>query len=130
MSSHSNSNQATRELTHTEYELSEWLLRNGDKDNTRYLSQLKNAQVSGTCNCGCASVDFTISGKPATHSQGLEVLSDFLWRSEAGNLMGVFVFAEQEQLAGLEVWSVDGEETPTSLPEPRQLVSWQEGRNA
>ena len=44
--------------------------------------------------------------------------------------MGVFVFAEQEQLAGLEVWSVDGEETPTSLPEPRQLVSWQEGRNA
>ncbi len=47
----------------------------------------------------------------------MEILTpDYFWNAPGGGLCGIFVFAEQEQLAGLDVWSVDGAETPYVLP--------------
>ncbi len=46
----------------------------------------------------------------------MEVLSDYEWRGPGGELFGVFVFACDGVLAGLEVWSIDGLLTPKLLP--------------
>jgi len=126
----SESIEEQRPLSKEEYELSKWLLLHSGKDTEGYLQQLENATVSGKCPCGCASVDFSVSGKKANYSAGLEVLSEYLWRDESGNLMGIFVFAHENRLSGLEVWSVDGEKTPSTLPASEDLVSFEEVRNA
>ena len=130
MSQHSDSSREVRNLTQAEHQLTEWLLLQSGSKNHKYLAQLSDARVAGKCQCGCASVDFSITEKTPHRGAGLEILADYLWRSESGNLMGVFVFAQEEQLAGLEVWSVDGEETPTELPTTEQLIPCEEGRNA
>lgn len=38
--------------------------------------------------------------------------------------------SDNDQLAGLEVWSVDGEETPVRLPAIGKLTPYSEGSNA
>ena len=50
------------------------------------------------------------------------MLSDHQWRDQQGNLFGVFAFANAGRLAGLEVWSIDGEAKPSELPDPAVLV--------
>jgi hypothetical protein len=50
----------------------------------------------------------------------MQVMGDHMWEDAAGHTFGVFVFAKGNQLAGLEVWSVDGDAIPTALPE----VGW------
>jgi hypothetical protein len=46
----------------------------------------------------------------------MQILSDYQWRDPKGHLGGVFVFARQGVLAGLEVWSIDGEAAIDRLP--------------
>jgi hypothetical protein len=49
------------------------------------------------------------------------VHGDHEWQAHAGHRYGVFVFSKDGWLAGLEVWSIDGEAIPTELPDWRQL---------
>jgi hypothetical protein len=51
----------------------------------------------------------------------MEVVSDFWWRTPRGNLCGAFVFLREGVLAGIDLWSIDGAETPSQLPRPEQL---------
>ena len=111
-----------RDLTHEERSLLEWLLQHGYSDAERMLPHLAGARVVRRCGCGCASVDFSVDGREPRRGSGLKVLSDHCWRSARGNLMGVFAFARDGQLAGLEVWSIDGLETPSQLPRAEELV--------
>lgn len=110
-----------RPLTDRESELVRWLLANGKKGAERYLPQVERARVVQRCGCGCASVDFGLDGNKSNLRGGMEVLSDCSWQTSSGNLCGVFVFAREEHLAGLEVWSIDGGETPKDLPPPSEL---------
>jgi hypothetical protein len=112
-----------RLLNYAERELTAWLLRHGCGDAGEFLAQLDRAEVVAQCRCGCASIDFSIDGrKPQTF--GMRVLSDYQWKDERGYLFGVMVFEQDDLLAGLDVWSIDGQATPIELPSIQSLVPY------
>ena len=104
-----------RPLTQQEATLVRWLLQHGKPGASDHVSEIERLHVVSRCSCGCASVDFV--DEPG----GLEVLSDYKWEDDHGHAFGVFVFAKGGTLAGLEVWSIDGQATPRSLPDPHVL---------
>ena len=110
-----------RLLTSKEAQLAGWLLAHGVLEAVSFEPQLTSARVVARCGCGCASIDFAVGGRRGRASEGMAVLSDYQWRDSSGNLFGVFVFAYGNTLGGLEVWSIDGQATPTQLPEIEQL---------
>jgi hypothetical protein len=113
--------EVDRLLTTEERSVVHWLLEHGDGENSAFLAQLEQARVSRLCTCGCASIDFSINGKrPKTF--GMRVLSDYQWRSEQGHLCGAFVFEQDGLLAGLDLWSIDGQSTPDAMPPIESLV--------
>jgi hypothetical protein len=104
-----------RPLTQKEFDLVAWLLRNGNKGAETYLHQLDKANVVAHCKCGCASIDFSIDEKRPTKFE-MCVLADYQWRSENDHLFGIFVFEQDGLLAGLDVWSIDGQSDALTLP--------------
>jgi len=110
-----------RPLERAEEELLVWLLKNGKADADQFIDQVPRLEVVGKCGCGCASIDFAIRGKPKTKSGGLHILSDYQWKDSSENIFGVFAVSKENEIAGIEVWSIDGNETPTHLPNPAQL---------
>ena len=66
-------------------------------------------------------MNFGFEGKVPDQGVGLEVLSDWYWGTQGKDLSGVFAFAKDGKLAGIEVWSVDGSSTPTELPHVENL---------
>ena len=111
-----------RPLTTREIALTQWLLEHGESNAARFLDQLPRARVASRCPCGCASVDFAIDGQRAPTGTGMDILADYEWRGPAGELFGVFAYAQRDLLGGIEVWSIDGEATPTHLPDPSDLT--------
>ena len=109
-------------MTDREVMLTTWLLEHDEAGAERFVPQLRRARVVARCPCGCASVDFAIDGQRAPTGEGMEILADYQWRGTAGELFGVFVFARRDLLSGLEVWSIDGEATPTALPDTSELT--------
>jgi len=52
----------------------------------------------------------------------MHILSDYSWIDDKGYTVGIFVFSVSGQLAGLEVYSADGESDNSQLPDTAQLV--------
>ena len=111
-----------RPLTAQESALTTWLLEHGEAAAAQFVPQVARARVVARCPCGCASVDFAIDGQRHPAGEGMQILSDYQWHGAGGELFGIFVFARGNFLSGLEVWSIDGEATPTFLPEPSVLT--------
>jgi hypothetical protein len=103
--------------------LTRWMIEHGNCDRDRFLSQLEAARVCSQCTCGCASIDFQIGDHPINSKSGLQILGDFIYGDEQACLFGAFVFAQDDWLAGLEVYSMSGE-IPTVLPAPESLRPW------
>jgi len=119
---HTSSNiEIDRPLTSEERSVVQWLLEHGDADNAKFLEQLEQARVASLCGCGCASIDFAVGGKRPIHS-AIRVLSDYQWRDGHGHLFGAYVFEQDGLLAGLDLWSIDGQSTPTAMPPIARLV--------
>jgi hypothetical protein len=118
----------SRPLSIAERSITKWMLEHGGRDNSKYLLQLDKATVIRTCDCGCASVDFQIQDLPMNASAGLDILSDYLYKVES-EVFGIFVFAKDEVLAGLEVYSCSGESTPKTLPETSSLIPFEKAAN-
>jgi hypothetical protein len=110
-----------RPFTSQEISLIEWLLVNGGCPATNYLEQLRRARVVARCACGCASINLGIGGRAPTTSGPLKILADYWWKTQDGHQFGVFLFARDAALAGLDVWSVDGLATANHLPAVDQL---------
>ena len=89
------------------------------------LSELDELSVASECRCGCASIDFAINGSPVDQLGGITVIADYLYHSEQKFQMGCFLFMSNGHIAGLEVWSVDGAETPSRLPLPVELYGYE-----
>src|SRR5690606_2297064 len=119
----------SRALTESEDAVVRWLLEHGGVGANEFLPQLDQAAVVSHCSCGCASIDFAISGTRPT-DPAMHVLSDFQWQDAQGNLFGAFVFEQQGLLAGLELWSIDGLATPSSLPPLEALVPYDSSQQA
>lgn len=111
-----------RELTPEEHALVQWLLERGEPEATAFLPQLATARVVARCSCGCASSDFSIAGTEPTRDGSMDILSDYSWHDSAGHLFGAFIFARGGRLAGLDLWSIDGQATATQLPNTRELT--------
>ncbi|MGH9817701.1 MAG: hypothetical protein ACRD6I_16625 [Candidatus Acidiferrales bacterium] len=116
MSKHESAIPESRDLTPKERDFLRWLLDHGKPSAAAHLGEIQRVRVVSRCGCGCASIDFT--NAPGA----LEILSDHEWQDEQGRRFGAFAFAKQGQLAGIEVWSVDGLATPASLPDPNVLT--------
>lgn len=111
-----------RPLSGEERSLIEWLLEHGDGYNTAFVAQLNQANVIAHCACGCASIDLAIAGKRG--AGGMRVLADFQWITAEGYACGAFVFEQDGLLAGLDLWSIDGETIPSSLPSTSDLLPY------
>ena len=112
-----------RALTAEERLVVHWLLEHGDGDNEAFLAQLGQARVARLCACGCASIDLSIDGKRPAHF-AMRVLSDYQWRNTQGHLCGAFVFEQDGLLAGLDLWSIDGQSTPDAMPPIESLIPY------
>jgi len=112
-----------RMLTREERSLVEWLLEHGDQGAMEFFPQLALAQVVAHCRCGCASIDFAIDGQ-RPKKFAMRVLSDYQWRDEQGRLFGAMVFEQDDLLAGLDLWSIDGAGIPSTLPAPALLLPY------
>jgi hypothetical protein len=119
-----------RELTPEEHALVQWLLERGEPGETAFLPQLATARVAARCSCGCASINFSIGGTQPSRDGRMDILSDYSWRDSAGHLFGAFVFARDGRLAGLDLWSIDGQATATQLPKPGELTPLEITRSA
>ena len=110
-----------RPLSPEEQTLVAWLLKHGNSRAVAALAQVDSARVVERCPCGCPSVDFSIDGVTAAIRSGMEVVSEFWWRTQRGNLCGAYVFLRADHLAGLDLWSIDGLEAIDELPDPQVL---------
>ena len=87
-----------------------------------FETQIRDARVVSRCGCGCPSIEFSISGTAPSGGSGLrDVTDEFYWTSKDGHIYAVVAYEKANQLAGLEIYSVDGLSTPTSLPQLPEL---------
>lgn len=105
-----------RPLTEEERAFLSWLLSEGGDRSRAYLSQLEKAHVIGRCVCGCPSINLSVGGVTHYGSTGMDTLCTYRWSSPQRHLFEVFVFACGGLLAGIDLWSVDGQSTPKTIP--------------
>ena len=105
-----------RALTDTELDFIKWLLEHGNERARLFLPQIERAWVTGRCNCGCASINFSIDGVTHYGEAGMEILCDYYWRNPDGALFGVFVFAYDDLLAGIDLYPIDSQSVASKLP--------------
>jgi hypothetical protein len=110
-----------RPLSEAERGLVKWLLQHGNSEAHELLPQLERARVVSRCSCGCASVDFSIGGEVLAPRSGMSVVSDYRWDSPEGYLFGVFAYSRGGLLSGIDLWSIDGRSTASTLPNTDQL---------
>ena len=111
--------RANRDLTSEERNLVRWMLEHGEPEAVGFLPELDRAQVLPTrCPCGCASINFSIDGKPQA-SGSMRLIADFLYGGQS-DLCGAFLFVQEERLSGLEVYGL-AVDAPKTLPLPDML---------
>jgi hypothetical protein len=92
------------------------MLENGTTEAKLFSDQLDKSRVtSWKCPCGCASINFAIDGRQPA-SGAMQILADFL----VGDDYGIFLFAQNGTLSGLEVYAC-AKDAPKALPEPEDL---------
>jgi hypothetical protein len=74
------------------------------------------------CSCGCASIDFSINSQRPNNLLCGSFLTQ--WRNSLGHLFGAFVFEQEGLLAGLDLWSIDGQSIPDVMPPIECLVPY------
>lgn len=111
-----------RLLTNEEIEFVLWLLRHGNDRARSFVPQLEHVFVTGCCGCGCASVNLGVKEVVSLEDKGMETLCDYCWHDSDSAFFGVFLFARNGVLAGLDLWSIDGKSTATTPPHVSLLV--------
>ena len=113
-----------RPLTEKERLITRWLIEHAEiskEERKRYLNQLEAATVIRKCECGCASIDFAISGVASKAYDPLHPFGDFTAKD---NQFGVFVFSKQNSLAGVEIYPLAELNLPSEFPCPSELTGW------
>jgi hypothetical protein len=115
-----------RALTEKERVFTRWLLeraRASDVDKRQYLLDLESATVARMCGCGCASIDFALPGVETEPAAPIRPLGDFTSKDKR---FGVFAFAKQGRLAGVEVYPLADFDLAGELPEADWLIPMSE----
>lgn len=98
-----------RPLTAAERSLTKCLIEHCDASDVqklKYLAQLEHAAVISRCTCGCASVDFGITGIEIAHAGGEENLGDFMIERGGIAQHGVRLFTKAGSLAGIDIYTL------------------------
>jgi hypothetical protein len=74
------------------------------------LVQVRSLQIVGRCGCGCASVDFRVPAQ----GQIASIVADAIAKASDGERIGLIVWALDNELSGLEVYSYS--DRPAPLP--------------
>jgi len=86
------------------------------------VATLDELRVVGRCECGCATVDFTVAlpehKKPI--ADGLGILPN-------GKRVGVIVWGTPEAVTGLEVYDMSGTVTGLPLSQVQTVIPWEQG---
>ncbi len=120
-----------RALSENERSITQWLIEHAkvsDEEKKKYLSQLESATVIRMCDCGCASIDFAIDCFPSEIGGSLVPFGDYVAKKKQ---VGVFVYSKNEVLAGVEIYTMGAQQTPTEFPAPTELepAVWEEEAN-
>jgi hypothetical protein len=110
-----------RPLSEGERELIRWMIEGSSSDRSDFIAQLERTTVAARCGCGCASIDLAVDGAEEDKKESMDLIADFAWKTKTGNLCGAYLFTRRRHLAGLDLWSIDGVETPSALPEIQAL---------
>ena len=124
MPTHSNPIPEARSLTEEERAFVRWLIDHGTGDSAQLLSQLERASVTARCGCGCASIDLAVDGTEEGKNEPMELVADFAWKTKAQHFCGAYLFTRRHRLSGLDLWSIDGVEIPSTLPKTEELFSY------
>jgi hypothetical protein len=100
-------------------QLARWMLEHGQPEALEFLSQLDHAEITPwRCECGCASLDFSIPGRPQPNT-GICDLGHFIFGTDA-NPNGIFIYEQSGTLSGVEVYGFAGD-APKTLPKLEEL---------
>jgi hypothetical protein len=110
-----------RDLNSAERDLLRWVLKRSAAEPERYLEQIPRLRVVGRCGCGCPTVDLALEGQPHSRDAVARLIAEAEGQSPEGISVGVLVFAKDEVLSVLEVYSVAGDAL-FSLPSPDALA--------
>jgi hypothetical protein len=100
------------------------MLEHGTPAASSFLPQLEVAKVtSWRCECGCASIRLTITGRPIANN-GVYLLADFVMADN--EQAGIFIYQLHGVLSGIEMYSTAG--SLKALPTPEKLRSGAVGR--
>jgi hypothetical protein len=94
-----------------------------DESAPAMMGQVRSLQVVGRCGCGCASVDFRSLAK----GQIARIVADAMATAPNGESLGLIVWALDNELSALEVYSYSDD--PAPLPEVASIVGY-DGSNA
>jgi hypothetical protein len=100
----------TRPLTDRERDVLDALLSVDFPAALALRRQARSAVVSGTCGCGCPSIDFRVGAGMRVHVNA----------SVTGSHDGLFLYTLDGQLGGIE-WVGVTEDVPIEFPEPARL---------
>ncbi len=114
------SDDIARPIADEERDLIEALLGAVGAGAVRYVGQLENLMVVGTCGCGCPSVDLHVDGRDRRSRPSPLVLADA--ETPDGTPVGVILWAADGTLSGLEVHAWDGRGR-VHLPKPEALTN-------
>jgi hypothetical protein len=119
--------ESCREFTGEERALVRWMLERGGERAAGFLAQVEEVVVTPwRCKCGCASLQFAVRGGGGEErAGGMMVLADFVF-GEGEGLGGIFVYAQDGVLSGVEVYGLGGE-AATSLPGVEALRPFGDG---
>jgi hypothetical protein len=113
MTKHREQIAESRDLPRDEANLVRWLVEHGKPEAREFILELDELRVVSRCPCGCPSINFVLDG-----SGGMQILSDYVYEDTDGHTIGVFAFAQNGILAGIEVWSIAGDPIPKGVPDP------------
>jgi hypothetical protein len=89
-----------------------------DDSASAMIGQVRSLQVVGRCECGCASIDFRSLQKEQT----ARVIADAVGVTPSGEPLGLILWALDNELTGLEVYSYT--DAPAPLPEVTSIARY------
>ena len=110
-----------RPLSEQERALLRWMIEQSSDVRSELSAQVDHTTVAARCGCGCASIDLAVDGVEEDKKEPMDLIADYAWKTKGGNLCGAYLFTRRGHLAGLDLWSIDGAETPATLPAPEEL---------
>ena len=113
-------NIPTRPLEDEELELIEVLLGAARGRAGRYLGQIQDAEVVGSCLCGCPSVDLAVKHASREGRPTPLVMADA--ESPDGVPVSVILWVSGGRLSGLEIHPWDGAKR-VRLPRPETITN-------